>query len=397
VNDRPEIRSPLRLLVLLLGALALGPGGARAAASKPAPAPVTLPTFKAESAVVEADEHVLWNINFSIVNSFPVGIYCDSLVCVIQDLDPGETHMARTKVLDISFVVSSITVSAGDSNSFTFTSPASVEHGRLTFRLSLHRADKSRTSLTTVVEAMPGPVSREHPSLFLTVNGRRLEYVVFPASRDSAPGVLLVHGRGGNARTLLRAEQRMSSLGYTVLAPSMPGYGQSEGPADVVGTLTLQALGAALDQLEATHGVDPKRIGSWGISTGGAGVTLLAQRRTDLKATVAQSGFYDLWSVYRTLKDPGLRESIVRGAGSDSSGWRARSAALNPGTPKSILILHGEKDDGVPAQQVHGFAESLKARGGDVETRFFPEGGHELPAGDAMRAAIEYLDRKLGK
>jgi dipeptidyl aminopeptidase/acylaminoacyl peptidase len=396
VNDRSVICSPLRLFVLLLGTLALAPPGAGAAAPKPAPPPPTLPIFRADSAVVEADELLQWRINFAIVNRFPVGIYCDTFVCEIQNLDPGETHAERTKVLDFSFIVSSITVSAGDSAAFTFTSPASVEHGRLRFRLGLHRADKSRTSLTTVVEAMPGTFSRDHPSQFLTVNGRRLEYVVFRAAHDSVPGLLLVHGRGGNARTVMRTALRVSSLGYTVLAPSMPGFGQSEGPPDVVGTLTVQALGAALDQLKATQGVDPKRIGAWGASTGAAAVTLLALSRADLKATVAESGFYDLWSVYRALKDPDLRESIVRGAGSDSSGWRARSAALNPGKPTSILILHGEKDLGVPAQQAHGFAESLKARGGDVETRFFPNSGHELPPGDVTRAAIEYLDRKLG-
>ena len=396
MNDRPVSRSPLRFIALILAVLAFAPARSPAAAPKPVPASLPLPTFTADSSRVEADDHLEWRINFAIANKFPVGIYCDSLVCVVQDLDPGETHAERTKVFDVSYIVSGVTVSAGDSNRLNYSSPAIVEHGRLTFRLGLHRADKSRTSLTTVIEAMPGPVSREHPSQFLTVNERRLEYVVFPAPRDSAPGLLMVHGRGGNARTMMRTALRIASLGYTVLAVSMPGYGQSEGPADVVGTLTVQALGAALDQLEATRGVNPKRIGAWGVSTGAAGVTLLAQGRADLKATVAESGFYDLWSVYRALKDSSLRESIVRGAGSDSSGWRARSAALNPGKPNSILILHGEKDLGSHAQQAHGFAESLKARGGDVETRFFPNAGHELPPGEVTRTAIEYLDRKLG-
>ena len=220
--------------------------------------------------------------------------------------------------------------------------------------------------------------------------------MLFPAGRDSVPGLLLVHGRGGHARTLLRMAMRLASLDYTVLLASMPGYGQSEGPADVVGPLTLQALGAALDQLKATPGVDAKRLGAWGIALGAAGVTLLSEGRGDLKATVAQSGIYDLWAVYRAMTDPSLREAIVRGAGSDSSAWRKRSAALNPGKPAAILILHGEKDAYVPALQAHGFAESLKARGADLETRFFPNSGHELPPGDVMRTAIEFLDRRLG-
>ena len=396
VNDRPVIRSTLRHLALLIVAIAFAPAVATAD-PKPALAPLPLPTFTADSSKIEADEHLTWSIRFNLQNRLPAGIYLDSLICVVQDLDPGETHVERTKVFDISHIVAGNSVSAGESQGLGYTGPAVVEHGRLTFRLGFHRGDKSRTSLTATVEAMPGPVSRDHPSQFLTVNGRRVEYLTFPARRDSSPGLLLVHGRGDDARTLMRTALRIAGLGYTVLAVSLPGYGQSEGPADVVGTLTLQALGAASDQLKVTRGVDAKRTGAWGIGTGATGVTLLAQGRADIRATVAEAGFYDLWALYRALKDPGLRESIVRGAGSDSSGWRARSPVLNPGTPTSILILHGEKDTVVAVQQARGFAESLKARGGDVETRFFPNSLRDLPPGDVTRTAIEYLDRKLGK
>ena len=244
---------------------------------------------------------------------------------------------------------------------------------------------------------MPGPFSRDHPSQFVTVNGRRVEYVVVPAGRDSAPGLLLVHGNGSNARKMLREARRLVPRGYTVLLVSMPGYGQSEGQPDFVGPSTVQALGAALDQLKAAHGVDPKRTAAWGVSRGAAAVTLLAQRRDDLRATVAESGFYDLWAVYRALKILGINETIVSEAGSDSAAWRERSAALNPGRPAAILILHGEKDVSVPAQQARGFAESLKARGADVETRFFPNSEHQLPPGEVMRTALEFLGRRLGK
>jgi dipeptidyl aminopeptidase/acylaminoacyl peptidase len=395
VNPRSLTRSPLRLIVLIAFALVFTPARVPAADPKAAPAPMELPTFKADSSVIEADEHLQWALSFTIENKFPVGIYFDSLVCEVQDMGPGETHAERTTVLDVSRIVAGSSVSAGDVYPFTYTSPAIVEHARLSFRLVLSRADKSRTTLTTVVEAMPGPVSRDHPSQFLTVNGRRVETVFFPADHDSAPALLVVHGRGANARTMMRTALRLVPLGYAVMLVSMPGYGQSDGTPDYAGPATVQAVGAALDQLKATAGVDAKRVGAWGVSTGGAAVTLLAQRRADLKATVAQSGFYDLWAVYRALAVPSLRESIVRDAGTDSSAWRARSAALNPGKPAAFLILHGEKDVNVPSQQAHGFAESLKARGVDVESRFFPNSGHELPPGEAMRTAIEFFDRRL--
>ncbi len=395
VNDCSKIRPQHRALVLFLAAL--GFAAASASTAAPAPASAELPLFAPDTSVIEASDELSWIIPFRVENRFPVGIYFDSLICEVQDLDPGETRGERLTVLDVSHVVNEATASAGEVFTFSYVAPAMAEHARLTFRLGLHRADKSRTTLTTVVEAMPGPVSRDHASQFLDVNGRRVEYVLFPAGRDSAPGLLLVHGRGGQARTMMRMALRLAPRGYTVMLVSMPGYGQSVGPVDLAGPSTVQSLGAALDRLEATPGVNPKRLAAWGVSLGAAAVTLLAQGRDDLRATIAESGFYDLWAIHRATKIPRLREDIVHEAGSDSGAWRDRSAALGPGKPEAIFILHGEKDDVAPAQQARGFAESLRARGADVESRFFPNSGHQLPPGEVMRTALEFLGRRLGR
>jgi pimeloyl-ACP methyl ester carboxylesterase len=390
------IRPPLRML-LLAAVLAIAPAGAGAAASAPTAQAAELATFLPDTAAIEADDHLAWRISFTVHNNYPVGVYLDSLFCEVQDLDPGETHGERTQNLDVSHIVAGNSISAGDLLPISYVMPATAEHAHLGFRLVLHRADKTTSTLHTEVEAMPGPISRDHPSKFLNVHGKRVEYVLFSAGRDSAPGLLFVHGRGANARTMLRNAMRIAPLGYTVMLVSMPGYGQSEGPADVAGPLTIAALGAALDQLKATPGVNPKRVAVWGVALGGAGVTLLSQSRSDIKATVSQSGFYDLWAVYRAQTEVSLREAIVRGAGSDSSAWRQRSAAFSKGKPAAILILHGAKDAYVPPQQAQGFADALKAQGVDVETRFFPNSGHELPIGDVMRTAIEFLDHRLEK
>jgi len=397
VNDRAMTRMLPCVLLLFVLASTLAPARAPAATPPPAPAAMELPIFKADSSTVEADDHLQWLIPFTIQNGFPVGVYFDSLFCTVEDLDPGETRAERVTTIDVSHVVAGNSASAGDLYAFSYVAPATAEHARLTFRLVVSRADKTRNSITTVVEAIPGPVSRDHPSQFLTVNGRRVEYVLFPAQGDTSspvPGLLFVHGRGQNARTMMRTAFRLAALHYTVMLASLPGYGQSEGPPDVVGPPSVQALGAVLDQLEKTRGVDPKRVGAWGVSTGATGVTLLAQKRPDIKATVAEAGFYDLWATYRALPES-MRETIVKGAGRDSSAWRARSAALGPGKPTAILILHGEKDAGVPVAQAKGFAESLKAKGVDVVTRWFPNSGHELPVGEVMRTAVEFLDKRL--
>ena len=392
MNDRSITRPQFRHLLLLL-ALAVAPACADSPAQTPA---AGVPTFAPDTSAVEADENLQWTIPFQVQNRFPVGVYFDSLICTVQDLDPGETRLERVTVLDVSHIVRETAVSAGDLYAFTYVAPAIAEHARLTFRLVMHRADKTSTSVTTSVEMLPGRVSRAHPSEFLTVAGKRVEYVLFPVASDSVPALMLVHGYGANARTFLRHALRIAPRGYTVMLVSMPGYGQSDGPPDFDGPATLKALGAALDRLKAERGVDPNRVGAWGISRGAGSVALLAEKRADLRAAIAESGTYDLWAAYRAGA-PARRQAIVREAGSDSAAWRERSAALNPGKPGALLILHGEKDELAPASQAHGFAGALKARGAGVEERFFPNAGHSLPLGDVMRTWREVRERRRAR
>lgn len=392
VNDRTMIRPLPCLLFLLFAALSSAPVPAPAAAPKTAPPPMDLPIFKPDTSTIEADDRLKWPIRFSIQNRFPVGMYLDSLFSEVQDLDPGETRAERVTRYDISRLVAGNAASAGDTYGFSYVAPAIAERARLTFRLVISRADKTRNSLTTVVEAMPGPVSRDHPSQFLNVDGRKVEYVLFRAPADTAPALLFVHPFGGNARTMMTTGMRLAGHGYTMMLVSMPGYGQSEGAPDYCGPATLKALGAALDRLEATPGVDPKRVGVWGRSRGAMAATMLGAKRAEVRAVVAEAGTYDMWSIYRAGQ-AARREAIVREAGSDSSAWRDRSAALQTATPRALLILHGEKDDLAPASQAHGYVDALKARGAVVESRFFPSSGHELPVGEVLRTALEFLER----
>jgi dienelactone hydrolase len=380
---------------LLAGALASQAAPARAPARAP-----ELARFTADTAVVEASSELQWVVPLHVVNRYPVGIYLDTMTCIVQDLDPGETHDGRYMALDASTLVRDRGVSAGDSVTLQYLVPATSEHARLLFRLSLHRMDNSRSVLLAAVEALPGPVSRDHPSQFLTVAGKRVEYVFFPSTKDSAknpaPGVLLVHSNGSHARKMMREAGRLSQRGFAVMLVSMPGFGQSDGPPDFAGPATSRALDAALDQLESTPGVDSKRIAAWGVSRGAGAVALLAERRSDVRAALVESGIYDLWAVYRATTNPEYQAVIVQQAGSDSSGWRERSAALAPGKPASILILHGERDPGVPVDQARGFAEVLKARGADVELRTFPFAEHRIAAGEVLRFALEFFQRRLG-
>jgi dipeptidyl aminopeptidase/acylaminoacyl peptidase len=228
--------------------------------------------------------------------------------------------------------------------------------------------------------------------------GKKVECVLFRSTVEgAAPGLLLVHDHGSHARRMMGPATGLATRGYTVMLVSLPGYGLSEGPADLGGPRTVAALGAALDRLKRTPGVDSTHLAAWGIGRGAGPVASLATGRGDLAAVVLQSGIYDLWATSRATA-PEFRETIVREAGRDSSAWRARSPLLRAASVKAAtLVLHRESDNLVPADPARGFAAAIQAAGGTVESKFFPGTEHALSRSDVNRSALAFLAGKLGK
>jgi dipeptidyl aminopeptidase/acylaminoacyl peptidase len=393
---------------LLLAAIA----GTIEGASGPAPY-LSLPPQ------VHPDDTSQWWFQIRVVNPLSNGLYTDSMSCDIEDLDPGETRMGRLHRLSlggVTLVVSTDsardkrpslggvtqvvpTVSPRDSGSVTFAAMAGVEHARLTFRLYAHDAKGKRYVVTGATESFPSDAAANLPSKFLDSGGRRIEYLLVPPIRrpPSSPAILLVHGHGSHARQLIARALVLSERNYWVMVVSQPGYGLSQGPADLMGPATVQALERALDILERTPGVDSTRIAAWGVSRGATAVTLLAERRPELRALVAQSGIYDLWATYRGTRVTGFPETIVREAGKDSAAWRERSPIMGADRIRSaVLVLHGEKDENVPVDQAHEFAAALKQRGARAETRFFWDEAHALPTAEVDKTAFDFLTRELG-
>ena len=377
---------------LAAGLLLAGLAAAVLGAGRPVPR-LDLP------AQVRPDQELQWWFRIYIVNPLSSGLYVDSMSCDVEDLDAGETRTARVQRLDLTGVVRIVpSVSEQDSGSFQFSAAATAEHARLTFRLHAHDSKGKPYAATGVTESLPSPVAANLPSRFFDSGGRRIEYLLVPALRASgpSPAILLVHGHGSHARRLIALAQALSDRRYCVMLVSQPGYGLSQGPADLMGPATVGALEKALDILERTPGVDSTRIAAWGMSRGATAVALLAERRPELRAVIAQSGIYDLWATYRGTKVAGFPETIVREAGRDSAAWRERSPIAACDRIRSpVLILHGEQDANVPVDQAHEFAAALERGGAPVETRFFWDEAHALPLAEVDRTALDFLERRL--
>ncbi len=375
-----------RILPLLAGMAALA-----------APAHGQAMHARVEPDTLAADEGFQWSVVFHVENPTDRGLYLDSVVVEIADRDSGRTGAERVSRRSVAPLVRSL--SAGETSSQSFTTSATCERGELRLLAWGHDGENRKVQARAVASLGPGSFSRAHPSRFFESAGERCEYVIVEpdsAPAGGAPAVLLIHGLGAHARTLLPRARLLARRGFVVMAVSQRGYGLSGGQPDFAGPATLQALSDAVDLLRRQPGVDSRRIGVWGLSHGAGCALGLAGRCRDLAAVVAQAGSYDLWATYRLGQAPGLREAILAQAGRDSAAWRARSPLLwSEPLRAPLLILHGERDERAPPGPAHALYERLREAGQPVEARFFPQGRHELPQGAVNAAAFEFLEKRL--
>ncbi len=355
----------------------------------------------AEADTVHADEDMNWTADLWIRNGVRVGLYPDSLFLDTEDLDAGNTRLPRHSTQSLAALVRTMQpLSAEDSAAFTYTAGTGPEHARLTFRLYLHDALGVQHAVSHTVFLDGGALTQAYPSSFVTAaNKRRVEIVAatpLNAAAAPAPGILWVHGDGAHARRQLRNIKQLIGHGYGVVAVSQPGFGQSEGPADLAGPATLGALEAGLAALKHLPGVDPKRIAVWGVGRGATAALLLGARHPELSAVVAQAASYDPWATYRAAS-PELKAAMVAEAGPDSAAWRARAPLMQVALLKCpVLVLHAEQDATAPAGAAHAFAAAMLRRHATLETRFVSGNGPLLNRTDQTRLTLDYLSRRFG-
>jgi pimeloyl-ACP methyl ester carboxylesterase len=343
---------------------------------------------------VVASENFQWLVPLKVINGLEVGIYGDSVSCLIEDLDPGQTHTSRFQRVNSTEVVKVLqSLGQFDSTVVRYQAPAFAEHAKLTFTLYTHTQAGERHQSTATCETEPGITSKRFRSELMMGKSGRVETVTVPEPwpLGGSPGVMIVHPEGTHARKLIGLGWYVANLGATVMLVSQPGYGLSDGKPDVAGPGTVDALSRALDALRRTTGVDSTRIVIWGISTGATSAALLAARRHDITGLVLQSGLYDLDAVYRESADDSLKRALDK-EGGGKNGWRKRSPTLVASNIHgSVLLIHGEKDAYAPADQATAFADKLRAAGVDVRTEVLPNTGHGISMEGAMPLVRPFL------
>ncbi len=163
------------------------------------------------------------------------------------------------------------------------------------------------------------------------------------------PLMLFLHGAGERGDDLEKVKKHGppkliaagAHLPFIVVAPQCPADAWWEGTPQVI------ALAALLDDIQASHRVDPDRVYCTGISMGGYGTWRLA------------------------CEFPGRFAAVVPICG----GGRPFLARAMKDVP--AWVFHGAKDPVVPLSESEKMVEALKRAGGTVEFTVYPEALHD--------------------
>lgn len=218
------------------------------------------------------------------------------------------------------------------------------------------------------------------------------------------PGIVLVHGSGPGRRGTLGQEAEVFARAgiVTLIYDKRSDYSKLNRD---FGALADDAI-AAVRTLRATAGVDPAKVGVWGLSEGGWIAPLAAARTADIAflITVGAPGLPPLrtqaWNLANRLSAAGVAPATVRAIA--GTGMRiAAGTGLFPGADhdpvrvlagvtQPVLAMWGELDVQVPPRESAGIFRDHLTASRSVTIRILPRGHH------AARVTTDGYDRVGG-
>ena len=230
---------------------------------------------------------------------------------------------------------------------------------------------------------------------YVSDTDRVAAYLVFPAAGgDDLPGVLLLHGSGGDREQLLASAKLLAAQGMVALTLSAPSQQKTQ-PAglsaadgirwqrdETVGDILAARRG--LDVLEAYERVDEDRLGLVGFSMGGRQATLVAGVDDRVRATILISAGASPVSEYVDAAPAELRDDVEDVLPEiDPLSYVGDIAG-------ALLIQIGRDDSVVPQDALENVVEAAP-EGTRVE-RY--QADHGLDA-TAERARVDWLVERL--
>lgn len=168
------------------------------------------------------------------------------------------------------------------------------------FHYAVHRGLAPLRIAETRTPADFGLVYREVH--IATANGRTLFGWFVPAvGAAPVPAVVLLHGWGGNAETLLPLAPPLQQAGFTLLLVDARCHGRSDQDSFASMPRFAEDLEHAVDWVRQQEGVDPRRVAVIGHSVGAGAALLVASRRADIAAVVSIAAFAHPQAMMRRL------------------------------------------------------------------------------------------------
>nr|WP_321356046.1 S9 family peptidase [uncultured Draconibacterium sp.] len=229
-----------------------------------------------------------------------------------------------------------------------------------------------------------------------TTDGKQMAvWVIYPPHFDpNKKYPTLLYNQGGPQGTVSQFWsyrwnfQMMAANGYIVVAPNrrgLPGFGQewNEQISKDYGGQNIKDLLTSIDEMAKEPFVDETKLGAVGASYGGYSVMYLAgNHEKRFKAFIAHDGIFNFEHMYTSTEEMWFVDFDYGGAYWDKDNAAAqRSYSFSPhkyvqnwDTP--ILIVQGEKDYRVPAEQGMAAFNAAVLRGVPAEMLYLPEENH---------------------
>jgi dipeptidyl aminopeptidase/acylaminoacyl peptidase len=191
------------------------------------------------------------------------------------------------------------------------------------------------------------------------------------------PVVILIPGLDSTKEEFGATEQLFLDRGLATFSVDGPGQGEAE--YDLPIRPDWEVPGAAIiDAVSAQPGIDPGRVGLWGVSLGGYYAPRLASGDDRVRACIALAGPYDFgesWAGLPQLTREAFQFRSKSGT-ADAAEQRARELTMAGRAERlraPLLVIMGQRDRLFPWQQ----AERLVAEaGGPAELLLLERGNH---------------------
>jgi dienelactone hydrolase len=234
-----------------------------------------------------------------------------------------------------------------------------------------------RRAVRCLTDALPfGPAPGERVEI--PFDGATLAGILRrPPGGRPAPVVVLIPGLDSAKEEFRNTEQLFLDRGLATFSVDGPGQGEAEYDLAIRPDWEVPG-GVILDTVAGLPGIDPGRIGVWGVSLGGYYAPRLASGDERVRACIALSGPFSFGEAWDQL--PGLTRQAfeVRSKAPSSAAARGLAGELTLAgragqLTAPLLVVAGQRDRLVDWRQAQRLADEAA---GPAELLLLEEGNH---------------------